>query len=295
MKVLVTGGRGRVASEFIERTSGSGHHFVVTDLSQAGDVTSYDYVQLNITDDKQVRDTFLRLRPDVVFHLAAYTDVDGCEIHPDKAAKVNVEGTRNIAGICAELGLRLIFLSSDYVFDGISGPYSEDDQTSPINHYGATKLEGEEIISRTVTDHVILRINVPYGLRHAGVSHNFVTWLLGRLKKGHNVRIVSDQYANPTPLWSLADVLNMLVENELRGLLHFGGADILSRLEMAQLTAEAFGYDGSLIVGILTEELKQAARRPLKSGLRTDRIEKALGVKPVPFYDGLLRMKEGDS
>ena len=292
MKILLTGGSGRVATEVRVYADRPEYGLVFTDCAPGQcENLPFECIYLDITDRQKVMETVNLHRPDAVIHLAAFTDVDGCEDDPETAVKVNVEGTHNISEASERVGARLIYMSTDYVFDGTSGPYDEEDEPSPVNHYGTTKLEAEHVVRKIMDDYVILRINVPYGLKRDNVQHNFVSWILEQLRSGKNIRIVSDQFINPTPLWTLPGIFFKLADSNHQGVLHYGGTEVLSRLEIARMTAEEFGCDTGLIDEVSTSEIGFRAARPLKSGLKTDLIERMLDIVPVAFRNGLSWMK----
>lgn len=251
--------------------------------------------RLDVTDSGQVGHVIDRTRPDWVIHAAGITEVDRCEVDRELARRVNVEGTGNIARVCQDRGVRVVGISTDYVFDGTAGPYLESDPPSPLSYYGQTKLEGERIVLGMKAPGTVVRTMVLFG--HApGTRLNFVTWLVRSLREGKRVRVVTDQTGTPTLTDTLADFLTRLCSSGLSGIFHFAGGDLLSRYEMAVRICRRFGLDESLVSPVSTRELAMAAPRPLRSGLRTDKIRDLFSHQPTGFaedLDFLFRQTDG--
>ena len=240
----------------------------------------FRYAQLDVTDCDAVRDVIVATAPQVVIHTAAMTDVDGCERDPELAFAVNVRGTEYVAQACAEAGAMLVHLSTEYVFDGHAGPYVETDPPSPISVYGRTKLESERVVAATCSRWAVARTTVLFGYA-AGVRPNFVLWLLDRLASREPTRVVADQVGSPTLADNLAEMVLALAHGPAQGVYHTVGASRLGRYEFAQLVAEVFDLDPGFIEPITTAELRQPAPRPLKAGLRTDRLRREFPTVPV--------------
>jgi dTDP-4-dehydrorhamnose reductase len=290
--VCVTGGNGLLGAKLTE-LAGRSSRVVSADIQDGPSVESHNltYVRADITDPAQVDSLLRRAKPEAVFHTAAFTDVDGCETRREAAWSVNVSGTENLAAACRRHGVRLIHLSTDYVFDGIAGPYSETDEPNPVSYYGKTKLESERVVQSLLPDALIARTMVLYGYS-AGARPNFVTWLVAALKRGTPVRIVTDQSGNPTLADDLARALLLMFERRASGIIHAAGGERMNRFDFALKTAGIFGLDASLISPTTSAEFKQAATRPLRSGLRTDKIEREFGFRFSTAAEGLRVVRE---
>jgi len=294
MKVLVTGATGRIGREFLFRRpddAGVAVESLLEPLEQY--VPDTPWFRTDITDGKKTLMAVTCSAPDVVVHLAAATDVDGCERDPEGAFRVNRDGTANIAEACAECGARMIYISTDYVFDGRTGPYSETDEPNPLNVYGRSKLEGENAVRKRLDRFTIVRISVPFGVRREGAGHNFVSWLMEELAAGTAVRIVDDQFTTPAFMDELAEILWTLVRKDVRGLVHYGTGDRLSRYDMALEVCRTMGFSEGLVEPVETRELGLIAARPLESGFVTDRLRDIIGRPPILFRNALYRMMEG--
>jgi dTDP-4-dehydrorhamnose reductase len=213
------------------------------------------------------------MQPDVIIHTAALTNVDYCENHQKEAWKINVEGTKNIVEKCMEINAKLVYISSDYIFDGNSGPYKEDANPNPINFYGATKLEGEKLVS-SLPHYLIIRTTWVFDCNFD--EKNFAIRLVNNLKNGLQVKVPNDQFGNPTLARNLADAIIELISKNKNGIYNIVGLNRLSRYEFALKLANTFGFDKKLILGVTTEQLSQIAKRPKLAGLIPDKVQKEL-------------------
>lgn len=246
----------------------------------------YQTLELDITNQKQIKEIINYYRPDIIIHLAAMTDVDGCEKNPETAFDINVKATENLL---ASFRGKFIYISTDYVFDGENGPYKEDDKVNPVSVYGKTKLYGEDLVRNSDTNWVILRSNVIFSFQER-TKASFIDWVVDSLKNKKSISVVDDQWNNPTWTIDLADVISKIIEKDLDGLYHYGGRDLLNRFEFAKMIATTFKLKEELIEPISTKSLNQLALRPLKSGLCTSKIELDLGIEALPIQKALDRM-----
>jgi len=228
------------------------------------------------------------VQPDIVIHLASMTNVDGCEIDPDKATEVNISSVENI---CRQFSGHVIYLSTDYVFNGKNGPYSENDKTDPINIYGYTKLCGERLLLENNSNNLVIRSNVVYD-HYINTQASFLNWILHSLNNNKNIKVVNDQINNPIWAESLAKIIVKCIEQQIYGTVHWGGADYINRYDFAIKIADMFELDSRLIQPIETEKLNQVAKRPLNSGLKTDYIQSLLGITPPKVEESLAIIKK---
>jgi dTDP-4-dehydrorhamnose reductase len=224
-----------------------------------------DLVPLDITDAAAVRALVQRTAPALILLPAAQPNVDRCELEPAESERVNVEGTRHVAMAAAEAGARLVYFSTDYVFDGQAGPYEIDAPTGPINVYGRHKLAAETLVRATVADHLVVRACGVYGYQAAG--KNFVMALARLAAAGDPMRVPSDQWGTPTLAENLAAAVRELALAGHRGVVHPVGPDYLTRIDFARLAAEVLGYDDAFLQPVTTPELRQPAARPLRGGV----------------------------
>jgi dTDP-4-dehydrorhamnose reductase len=247
-------------------------------------------VELDIHDPRALQAAIDRIKPDAVMHAAALTDVDKCEVEKQLAWKTNVEPTENLARLCKERRIFLTYVSTDYVFDGEKGMYSETDKPNPINYYGLTKLKGEEAV-QTLENYCIARGSVIYGSTPATGKINFALWLLDKLRKKEEVRIVTDQWNSPTLNISMAEMLLETLEKRKEGTFHLAGATRLSRYEFAKQFADIFGLDTKHIRPIQSNQIKWVAKRPRDSSLNVDKAKHTLANQPLNIREALEKMK----
>lgn len=241
--------------------------------------------ELDIRNAAEVGSLVSKLHPATIWLCAAMGNADWCERHPEEAYATNVVGAQNAVRAANEVRAKLVYFSTDYIFDGKSGPYREDDLPNPICVYGRQKLLAEHCIALHARDHLIVRTTVVYGWEIQ--RKNFVCRLLDTLGAGHGMRVPSDQIGSPTYAPHLAEAVRELVARSAHGVYHVVGADRISRSEFAHEAARVFGLDEGLIEPVLTRELDQPAPRPLNAGMCSAKTD------PLPGWRaGLQAMKE---
>jgi dTDP-4-dehydrorhamnose reductase len=250
----------------------------------------FDFTQLDITKKSDVKSLISSFHPTAILNAAAASNVDWCEEHREDAWKVNVVGVENLVEAARKVGARLVHISTDYVFDGNHGPYSENDKPNPISYYGKSKLASENAVRIGGIPFTILRTMVLYGTG-IGVKDSFPAWVVRNLKAGIHIPIVDDQIGNPTHVTDLAFAAVKAFELGHDGIYHVCGRDRLSRYDFALRIAEVFGLDPGLIRRIKTSDLSQSAPRPLLSGLVTLKAETELGITPMDITQGLTTLK----
>jgi dTDP-4-dehydrorhamnose reductase len=242
---------------------------------------------LNITNAKDVTIFFKRHQPDCIFHLAALTDVDLCERNPKLARMVHITGTQNIVNACMKAQPYLVFISTEFVFDGKKGYYSENDKTNPMNVYGRTKLQGEQIVSK-LKNHCVVRTATPYSAN--ANNRKFLGQLIEKLSNHQPVNAFADLIRSPTRIENLVDNLSRLVSQKTIGTLHLAGDCCVSMYDAALQIAQVFGFDESLICKTKSSDVKLDAFRPLDTSLNISKAKK-LGFKLETLSEGLLEIK----
>jgi dTDP-4-dehydrorhamnose reductase len=289
LKILVTGASGLLGHKVVQLASEKGHE--VYSIYKEHPINLGKPINLNLTDKSQVFETIIKLKPQAIVHAAAYTDVDGCEINQDLAWKVNAEATKHIAVASASVGSHLIYVSTDYVFDGEKGLYSEQDQPNPISYYGYTKLKGEEFVKEHAQQWCIARASVIYGWSPTQ-KPNFATWLINNLNQGKEVKVLIDQYVSPTLNTNLAQMLLEIAERKITGTLHTAGATRASRHEFALKLAKTFNLNINLIKPAKMNEIPWKAQRPKDSSLNVNKAAALLNAKPQKLNQALETMKK---
>ena len=269
-KILITGSNGLLGQKLVIHFS-KWYEVLSTDLQPESfiPIKHFQYTPLDVTNFSLVDELLTDFAPELIINAAAYTDVDGCEEHKELAWQVNVEAVRNLADYCKRSKIKLVHYSTDYIFDGINGPYAEDARPNPISYYGQTKLLSEEIIQESGVEYLLIRSNVLYGIGEK-VKENFFLWMIRKFKAGQPFGVADDQFNNPTLAENLALATLEAVERNLKGIINLAGSEYLSRYDFALRVAEIFGFDANLVSPIKTESLGQKALRPMKGGLKID-------------------------
>ena len=232
--------------------------------------------KLNMISQEEVKLAFEKFKPKNTYMPAYIPNVDYCEIN-DKPNEINELGVTNVVKMCKKFNSKLIFYSSDYIFDGVSGPYSETDKPNPINRYGQTKILCENLVAQ-LQNYLIIRTTVVYGYNPE--SKNFLMTLTKDLKNQIEKAIPNDQIGSPTYVKDLAVISIKLVEENKNGIYNVAGPDLCSRYVFALKIAHSFGLNENLIKPISSEQLKQPAKRPLRGGLIIDKIRIEINANP---------------
>jgi dTDP-4-dehydrorhamnose reductase len=229
-------------------------------------------------------------RPDVTIHLAAITDPDRCERNPQLAFRVNFEAATELARACKQAGSRVVFMSTDLVFGGSKGDYTEEDIPRPLSIYGMSKLRAEEAIMQECGDALVMRGSLLYGVG-SPVSKTFLTRILEKLDRGDKMELFTDQRRNPILVDDLAQAIIVAIEQDLYGLYHVGGSEALSRYDFGRKVCDAYGCDQGLLVPIRMQDFSYDARRPLDSTLNISKFVRATGFVPSKVSDGLVKVR----
>lgn len=284
-KVMVIGGTGLVGNALVRAWTARGAEVSAATYHCH---PSDRFLRLDMQDELSVRSLLAKRRPDVVAVPAANPHVDYCELHPEETRRLNVDGTLNVARACRDGGARMIFFSSDYVFDGIKGVYSEEDAPSPINEYGRQKAETERGVLAADPRNMIIRTTGAYGWQWE--PKNFVLQVRANLSRGREMRVADDLSYNPTYVENLAEVVAELVAVGAAGIFHVVGSEEIVRHEFAVRAAKAFGLNPALLRPVPAAELNSPTPRPRKTGLRADKARAAVGAAMTGVDEGLRRM-----
>ena len=281
MKVLVTGAGGLVGRAVVQHCKGEGCEIV-----------SLDHAALDVTNPKQIDAVFDRELPDAVINCAAWTDVDGCELDPDRAQRANAWGPELLAFACRRLGGLLITISTDYVFDGIKqGFYDQRDQPNPQSVYGRAKLEGERRTQQAWARTIVVRSGYIFG--EGGT--NFLSAFLPRARRGERIRAIRDCVGTPTYSRDLARQLYRLVKLDLPGIYHVVNSGEGASFEsFARDVFAAADLDEQLLESISADDLARPAPRPRNSRLRC-LLSPAIGLEPLPTLQDALQRFVGNN
>jgi dTDP-4-dehydrorhamnose reductase len=291
-RILITGANGmlgqRLAKFFLLQKN---CELLLTSLEPNCFYKEVNYISEDLSKRESVKKIIYEFFPDVIINTAAFTNVDLCESEREKAWKVNVKSVEYLAETARIIDAHLIHISTDYVFDGRNGPYSEKDIPKPISYYGRTKLASENTIKLIGVINTIIRTNVLYGPVDFG-RPDFVKWAVKSMSEGKEIKIVTDQINNPTFIDDLVCAINSVMEYKKQGIYHIGGKEFVSRYKFTEMIAEYFNLNKNLITAIKTEDLKQPAPRPLKSGLLNLKAETELNYQPHSIEESFRIIKK---
>jgi dTDP-4-dehydrorhamnose reductase len=281
MKILITGVSGQLGTEIYNFSK---HKNFGIYLNHTPEKLDKSMAKVDITDKNQIFAYIESIRPDWVIHCAAITDIDLCEEDKEIAWKTNVIGTKNIVDACLSFGSKLLFVSTDYVFDGSKGLYKEEDTLNPINFYGKTKCMGEWLVEY-LPHYIIVRTSMLFSPRKG----KFVKWVLEEAKKGEVYGAI-DIYSSPTLASELAECILTLIEKDVRGIYHAAGSERVSRYELIKKFVTAFGYDSSIVKPITLSELKLKAKRLHDSSLDISKVRN-MGIKFSDIDGAIKKLK----
>jgi dTDP-4-dehydrorhamnose reductase len=283
MKYLVTGSAGLIGNR------------IVSDLEKSGEVVYSCYnnmkpvygipTKLNLLNLDDVHKIFKKFQPDVIIHCAALTDVEKCEVDPELANSINVKATEIITKEAKELDSYLMYISTDYVFDGKKGLYKETDLTNPLNQYGQTKLIGEKIVENKISKWSIIRTSTPFDVH--SYKKTFPGWVFENLKNNKKINILEDQFTSPTYVPNLSKMILEIITRNLEGHFHLSGSNKISRFEFAKMIATKLNLDLSLLNPVSINDMPWKAMRPLDSSLDTSKINTILNTKPFTIEKSL--------
>lgn len=287
MRVLITGGSGLLGNA-LQQSIPVGTQGFSTSLS----VPTLPSCRIDVVDREQMQSLFELVRPDIVIHTAAIGSVDFAERNREQTRKVNVGGTEVVVELCHRFKSRLIYISSNAVFDGCNPLYSEPAPVNPINYYGQLKVEAENIVGGSDLSWAVIRPILMYGWPGRGGRDNLVTRWVRSLEDGKPVNVVDNVFSKPLPAWSCAEVIWEVIRRGRTGIYHVAGKDHLSLYQVAIQVAEVFELDERLITPVPNSYFPDIAPRPRDTSFETEKMEKDLGVKPVGVKEGLIRMRD---
>ncbi|VBB09327.1 rmld: dtdp-4-dehydrorhamnose reductase [Lucifera butyrica] len=270
MKILITGANGQLGRELTKRLQGT--DFLPTDVAE-----------MDITDQNATRKVIESYRPGVVIHGAAYTNVDGAEANPDLAYKINAVGTQNVAVACLNCGAKMVYISTDYVFDGTLGrAYNDFDQPNPQSVYGKSKYAGE-----TLAKHILNRLFIVRTSWLYGDGNNFVRTMLKLGQERDEIKVVNDQHGCPTSTKDLAEVILKLIDTESYGTYHAANTGVTTWYDFARKIFELSGNTRVKVLPQTTEELNRPAPRPMYSPFENRMLRLAIGHTVRPWEEAL--------
>jgi len=290
MRILITGSNGLLGQKIVKLLAGKDGIELLATSTGNNRITSkegYQYQPLDITNQKEINDTVDSFKPDTIINTAAMTNVDACEEDKELCWDLNVNAVKYLIEASEKNNVHLIHLSTDFVFDGKNGPYTEEDYPKPLSYYGASKYEAEELLQDSNIRWSIVRTIIVYGIAEEMSRSNIVLWAKEALEKGNPLTIVDDQYRSPTLAEDLAMGCWLIAQKEATGIYHISGKDLMSIIELVNRVADFFDLDKSIVSPIKSASLNQAAKRPPKTGFVLDKAYQDLNYNPCSFEEGL--------
>ena len=283
-RVLITGASGLLGSNLVRHYAPLTHctgWYGRNPVNIAGATT----LSMDITDRSSVSRAIQADRPNLIIHCAAATDVEWCERNPELAKTINEDATEFLAETTAAIGSKFVFTSTDSVFDGISGNYSENDPPQPLNSYAAGKVRMESVVASVNPEALIIR-SYFYGYSPAG-TRSLLEWVLTRAQSGNEVPGFTDSYITPISATDFATALDATIDSKSSGLLHIGSKDSISKFEFARLVMERYGCDMSLLRPISVDDAGLNANRPRDTSLNVQLLETILGSPASTVREGI--------
>ncbi|HUX84142.1 MAG TPA: SDR family oxidoreductase [Chitinophagaceae bacterium] len=290
MRILITGSNGLLGQHLLKILRENPNHTLLATARGANRLKEgkgFTYQSMDLCDREQTRQVVLGFRPEAIIHAAAMTQVDDCELQPEQCRQVNVDGTAALLSAAEQTRSFFLLVSTDFVFDGLSGPYREEDAPHPLSVYGQSKLDAEELVRKSDLPWAIARTVLVYGIAEDLSRTNIVLWVRNSLVQGKTIRVVDDQWRTPTLVQDLAFGCRLITEKKAKGIFNISGMDLLTPYQMACQTAEFFGLDASLIQRADGTSFSQAARRPARTGFVLEKARRELGYQPHSFREGL--------
>jgi dTDP-4-dehydrorhamnose reductase len=284
MKFLVTGSAGLIGSQVVKDLVQQNHtvYSCYHDKKPLQGIPTH----LDLTDENQIIQILQETKPDRIIHLAAMTGVDLCETEKELATLINTKATEILARQAAKQHIFFLYVSTDYVFDGINGMKKEDDITNPLGFYGKSKLGGELVLNKFASNWCIARTSTPFGIHPTKKS--FPLWVKENLETKKEIPVLIDQFTSPTYVPNLSKMLIEITTRQITGILHVSGATRISRYALAELVADKLHLDKSLLIPTKIDTMNWKAQRPKDSSLDVSLAAEILNEKPQTIQQSLV-------
>tara|TARA_B100001250_G_scaffold84369_1_gene69720 strand:+ start:5029 stop:5943 length:915 start_codon:yes stop_codon:yes gene_type:complete len=290
MKILITGSNGLLGQKLVHKLRVDNTIELIATSKGENRVSNkdgYTYVSLDVTNKKEVEKVIRDQEPNVVVNTAAMTNVDLCEDKKKECDALNIDAVRYLADECERIDAQLIQISTDFIFDGKNGPYTEQDIPNPLSYYGLSKLKSEQLLQVHKVKWTVLRTIIVFGVGENLSKGNVVLWAKDALAKGDTLNIIDDQFRSPTLAEDLADICILAAKKKALGIFNASGKDIMSIYEIVERVAKHYGNSIGNLKKINTVTLNQKAKRPHKTGFILEKLRTELGYTPHSFEECL--------
>ncbi|WP_304233792.1 NAD(P)-dependent oxidoreductase [Jiulongibacter sediminis] len=294
-KILITGSNGLLGQKLVELLKNEGKSEIIATArgeNRLPYTDGYTFKKMDITNREEVLSVIKAAKPDVVINTAAMTNVDQCESDKDNCWAQNATAVEYLIEACKASGSFLLHLSTDFIFDGAEGPYKEEAEANPLSFYGWSKWAGEKLILHSDIKWSIARTVLVYGIAHDMSRSNIILWVKKSLEDGKSINVVTDQWRTPTLAEDLAKGCALIAEKEAEGIFNISGEQLLNPYQMANMTADFFNLDKTLIAEATAATFSQPAKRPPKTGFDISKAKKVLGYQPKSFQEGIALLAE---
>lgn len=288
--ILITGSNGLLGQKLVELLIQQPNIKVIATARGENRLPfkeGYEYHSMDITNRDEVATVIEKTQPDAIVHGAAMTNVDQCESEKEACWLQNVKAVEYIVDECRKHDIFLCHVSTDFIFDGATGPYTEEGEANPLSFYGWSKYAAEKLVQHSGIRWAIARTVLVYGIAFDMSRSNIILWVKKSLEEGKNIKVVTDQWRTPTLSEDLAMGCYLIAEKEAEGIFNISGKDLLTPYEMAIMTADYFGLDKSLIAQADSSNFSQPAKRPARTGFILDKSRAVLGYEPRSFTEGI--------
>lgn len=294
-KILITGSNGLLGQKLVALFAHNPAWQLVATArgeNRLSSVEGYTFRTMDITDPVQVQHVLSEEKPEVIIHTAAMTNVDQCESDMAGCWAQNVTSVEYLIAEAEKLNAYFLHVSTDFIFDGTSGPYREEDIPRPLSFYGWSKWAAEQWVMQSTCRWSIARTVLVYGVAQDMSRSNIILWVKKSLEEGKKISVVTDQWRTPTLAEDLAMGCYLMVEKQVQGIYNISGDELLTPYEMAQQTASFFSLDASLIQKADSSTFTQPARRPAKTGFWLEKAKRDLGYQPKSFQEGIAHLAD---
>jgi dTDP-4-dehydrorhamnose reductase len=292
-KVLITGGNGLLGQKVVKLFTENKYQVFAVSRGQnrIESFSNFNYQSLNLTNLTEVKQYINKIKPNYIVNCAAMTNVDQCEIEKETCNILNTSLVKTLTEYCEKENAFLVQLSTDFIFDGEKGNYAENDTPNPLNYYGKSKLNAENILINSSIKFAILRTILVYGKVENPNRNNIVLWIKNALENKQSINLITDQYRTPTYNIDLANACFEAIHQTKTGIFHISSTQLLSIYEIGLQIAKVFNLDTSLIKKISTKKLNQKAKRPIKTGFNLTKSTMELNLKFYSFKENLEQLK----